>query len=52
MVPDHIPLMIKLALAFKKAAPFRDRSLFNAWVGGVRKGAEGGGGGGAKQGEI
>ena len=40
--------MIKLALAFKKAAPPRDRSLFNAWVGGggVRKGAEGGGGGG------
>lgn len=45
--------MIKLALAFKKAAPFRDRSLFNAWVGGG--GAEGGRGGaegGAKQGEI
>ena len=41
-MPDNISLMIKLALAFKKAAPFRDRSLFNAWVGGVRKGAEGG----------
>ena len=45
--------MIKLALAFKKAAPFRDRSLFNAWVGGGAEGGRGGGGRrGAKQGEI
>ena len=40
--------MIKLALAFKKAAPFRDRSLFNAWVGGG--GGEEGGRGGAEGG--
>ena len=46
--------MIKLALAFKKAVPFRDRSLFNAWVGGgsAEGGRGGGGGGGSKQGEI
>ena len=42
--------MIKLALAFKKAAPFRDRSLFNAWVVGGGGGSAEGGRGGAEGG--